>query len=211
MASGSHSRFTDDVYSTPAPTESKIRVKHKEQIVDEIFPSGYFSDFRLGLHAAEELNSRELFEKYPPKFKNENKQYVYELMNKEHTFLPLPDKAILITRWKPFVPMIEKEERVTEIEAVKDDFLYTLADDGRTIDWYLNFADRDLFAYYAGQLLAQDELQVLECVELASLREYLTQAINSIGTSTAGADVRSGNKVPTPSQFVLFPQLTRDQ
>lgn len=32
----------------------------------------------------------------------------------------------------------------------------------QVMEWYVNFADRNLFGYYGGTLLAQDELQVLE-------------------------------------------------
>ncbi|CAF1634826.1 unnamed protein product, partial [Didymodactylos carnosus] len=41
------------------------------------------------------------------------------------------------------------------------------------VEWYLNFAHNDLFLYYGSSLLAQDELQVLECLQLASIREFL--------------------------------------
>lgn len=57
--------------------------------------------------------------------------------------------------------------------------------------WSLNFADRVLFGYYAGLLLAQDELQVLEHPALGSLRDAL-EAEGRIGTTQDAA----GN--PTP-------------
>lgn len=203
MAS-SHGRFVDEVYCIPGPTASKIPVKTKNDLEDEIFPPNYFVEFRGGLYSAEEMNSRELFNAYPPKFKNENKQYIYEQMKKAHDFQPLPDQRMLITRWRPFIPYIESEQKVTEIKYDKNNFNYEMVNDGRTIDWYLNFADQDLFAFYAGSLLAQDELQVLECVHLASLREYLTQAENTVGTNTVGSDSKSGRPVPTPSQFFSY-------
>jgi len=39
----------------------------------------------------------------------------------------------------------------------------------------MNFADSNLFGAYASPLFAQDELQVLECPILASVREFLTK------------------------------------
>jgi hypothetical protein len=42
-----------------------------------------------------------------------------------------------------------------------------------TTTWYVNFADQDVFGYYGGPLLAQDEHQVIEHPILGSLREYL--------------------------------------
>lgn len=41
------------------------------------------------------------------------------------------------------------------------------------LEWHLNFADPELFGFYGGPLLAQDELQVLEHPALASLRHAL--------------------------------------
>lgn len=44
---------------------------------------------------------------------------------------------------------------------------------GGAFEWHVNFADPNLFVAYGSQLLAQDELQVLEHPVLASLRELL--------------------------------------
>jgi hypothetical protein len=41
------------------------------------------------------------------------------------------------------------------------------------VDWWVNFADPELFIAYSGSLMAQDELQVLEHPILGSLREHL--------------------------------------
>lgn len=45
--------------------------------------------------------------------------------------------------------------------------------DEQHFDWYLNFADPDLFGFYNSSLMAQDELQVFEHPVLAHLREKL--------------------------------------
>ena len=196
----SHSRFTDEVFCTPAPSASTIRVKPKDVLVNEIFVRGRFQDFRQGLQAAEEFNSKELYEKYPPNFKDKNKQFIVGLLDGQNKYTPLPDKSILITRWKPFNPIIEKTQTATKVYFKADTFDYKEHDDKSYVQWYLNFANSDLFAYYAGQLLAQDELQVLECVELASLREYLSLAVNSVGSQTIGTEAQTGKAVPTPSK-----------
>jgi hypothetical protein len=72
------------------------------------------------------------------------------------------------------------------------------------VEWYLNFANSDLFAYYGGSLLAQDELQVLECLELCALREYFVQTINTVGSRTVGSDAHTNKPVPTPSMFLFY-------
>lgn len=49
-------------------------------------------------------------------------------------------------------------------------FEYAAPADANTLEWYPNFAHSNLFCAYAGTLLAQDELQVVECPALASIR-----------------------------------------
>ncbi|CAF0922063.1 unnamed protein product [Rotaria sp. Silwood1] len=199
MATRSHSRFTDDIYCTPVPTAPSIQVKTIDILRNEIFFSNLYEEYQQGLHAAEELNSKDLYENYPPNFENKNKLFIFDLLNNKHTYLPSPNKSILFTRWKPFIPIIESNNRSsTVIKFQADVFNYKSDSNSQTIEWYLNFANSDLFAYYGGPLLAQDELQVLECVELAALRQYFIQAINTVGSRTVNSDAHNNRSVPTP-------------
>ncbi|CAF3459774.1 unnamed protein product [Rotaria socialis] len=86
-----------------------------------------------------------------------DEMFVSNLYHEYHDgkqYLPSPNKSILITRWKPFISIIEANDRPSTI---------------------IEFS-ADVFSH----LLAQDELQVLECVELAAVRQYFTQAINTV-------------------------------
>jgi hypothetical protein len=56
--------------------------------------------------------------------------------------------------------------------AVRGEF-FDYSSDEQYFDWYLNFADPDLFGFYNSSLMAQDELQVFEHPVLAHLREKL--------------------------------------
>ena len=200
MARPSHSRFTDEVFCTAAPSTSLIEVKTAEQLTDEIFTSNLYGDFRAGLIAAEELNSKDLYEKYPPEFKEKNKRLIFDLLNAETPYSPVSNKSILITRWKPFLPFIESNQSISpKLTFDPDVFNYQSDQNSQTVQWYLNFANSDLFAYYGGPLLAQDELQVLECVELGALREYLMRSNNSVGSRTVGSGANAHLTVPTPS------------
>lgn len=203
MAKAAHSRFTDDVFCTPAPSTSSIEVKTTEKLVDEIFSSNSYEEFHDGLIAGEEFNSKDLYENYSPKFKDKNKRFVVDLLNDKQTYSPTSNKSILITRWKPFVPLIESEQFTkTKVTFQADVFNYRPLGNNQTIEWHLNFANNDLFAFYGGSLLAQDELQVLECIELAAMREYLVQTNNTIGSQTIGSDVHEHHTVPTPSRLI---------
>jgi hypothetical protein len=206
MARSSHSRFTDEVYCTTEPSKSTIPVKQLDKLSDSIFRSNEFSDFIQGIESAEQLASRELQIHYPPKFHHKNKKFIYKVFQ-EQNYTPT-DKSILITRWKTFYPIDETLESPTNVAFESNRFDYQKSK-ANEVDWYLNFADSDLFSFYAGPLLAQDELQVLECPELASLREYLTQAINTVGTRTVGKEVKKGTLVPTPSRFLSRVRLIK--
>ena len=73
---------------------------------------------------------------------------------------------------------------------VKGEF-FDYSSDEEHFDWYLNFADPDLFGFYNSSLMAQDELQVFEFPILAHLREKLL----SLGFYPETTD---DNNRPTP-------------
>jgi hypothetical protein len=199
----SHSRFTDEVWCTPAPGAAKIPVRTIKELQSEIFSQEQSGPFQQCLFTAEEMKSKDLYENYPPNFRDKNKQFVFKFINDTKGYSPSPNRYLLVTRWKPFLPNVVPENltpQSTKIKFQPDSFKYEPARDNQTVEWYLNFANHDLFAYYSGPLLAQDELQVLECVELAALREYFVQTINTVGSSTVGSDRNTHKQVPTPSK-----------
>jgi hypothetical protein len=65
-----------------------------------------------------------------------------------------------------------KPRQTAVVECRSDVFDYESSQDER-VDWYLNFADKYLFAFYDGPLFAQDEIQVAEHPVLGALREKL--------------------------------------
>jgi len=203
----SHSRFTDEIWCTPAPGAPQIPVRTINELRNEIFRPGHHEQFQQCLYTAEEMKSKDLYEKYSPSFRDKNKQFIFKYINEIKQYSPSPDRYLLITRWKPFLPDILPDNitpQSTKIKFQPDVFTYESSSDNQTVEWYLNFANHDLFAYYSGPLLAQDELQVLECVELAALREYFVQTINTVGSSTVGSDKNTHKTVPTPSKLFFL-------
>ncbi|UJR08246.1 hypothetical protein I4U23_012519 [Adineta vaga] len=197
----SHSRFTDEIWCTPAPGTSKIPVRTVDELRDQIFVGKQHEEFKPCLFTAEEMNSKELYDKYPPSFRDKNKQFIFKYINEIKRYSPSADRSLLVTRWRPFMPDVLPDSlsiNSTKITFQPNVFNYSTCGDDRTVEWYLNFANHDLFAYYSGPLLAQDELQVLECIELAALREYFVQTINTVGSSTVGSDKNTRKTVPTP-------------
>lgn len=113
-----------------------------------------------------ELEAAALWRDHPPRFKNERKRELVERV------MAPTDGTIHVSRWTGSLP--EKADPVTEpeVEIAERAFDYP-PDAPGMVRWHLNFADAELFGYYAGSLLAQDELQVLEHPILGSVRELL--------------------------------------
>jgi hypothetical protein len=109
----------------------------------------------------------ELMERHPPRWQHPHKKLAATLTCPEgavHT------GEITVTRWAALpLPEMIPDHR-TAVEVCPYFYSYEPSSVG---DWHVNFADRNLFGYYGGPLLAQDELQVLEHPALGAVREAL--------------------------------------
>jgi len=103
---------------------------------------------------------------YPPRFQHPHKQKVFA------GAAALATGTITVRRWRgKLPPMLELSGR-PRFDVQEDVFSYPDDEQG-SVGWHLNFADSELFGYYGGQLLAQDEHQVLEHPILGSVREAM--------------------------------------
>ena len=200
----SHSRFTDEIAYAPVPGAPEITPRTLIELRPEIFDSGSKRKYEGSLAAAEELKAKDLYEKYPPNFRDKNKKFIFKLISEENKYVPAAEKSLLVTRWYSFLPnrlSSNLSGSALQVTFLPDVFTYKHSTDSSpSVEWHLNFANHDLFAYYHGPLLAQDELQVLECIELAALREYFVQTVNTIGSKTTAVDQQGNRTIPTPSQ-----------
>jgi len=111
-----------------------------------------------------------LVREFPPQLSHENLRVVYTIADAAHATYASP---ITYSRWSAInLPAKPPADHATAFEARPDFFTYDQPAAG-TIDWHLNFAHHDLFAFYGSGLFAQDEMQVAEHPILASLREAL--------------------------------------
>ncbi|CAF5074852.1 unnamed protein product, partial [Rotaria sp. Silwood1] len=101
-----HSRFTDDIWCTPAPGAPQISLRTINELRNEIFRPGYQEEFQQALFQAEEMKSKDLYEKYSPSFRDKNKQFIFKYINEIKHYCPSPERSLLVTRWKPFLPNI---------------------------------------------------------------------------------------------------------
>lgn len=114
-----------------------------------------------------EVDAAQLFREHPPRIRDRQKQFVFE---RAGGFARVPVGTIVVSRWAPgdLGPVGPR----TVSEGVAGPFTYPRPPAGIVL-WHLNFADPDLFVFYGGPLLAQDEMQVAEHPLLASVREAL--------------------------------------
>jgi hypothetical protein len=154
---------------------------------------------------------------YPPRFFDDRKKLVYNiavmegLLNnggrnqadqKEKVYQVYDDPEITCSRWKAMqLPTtFPSRKSVTECLMREDVFQYDneFGKEPGHIEWYLNFADGDLFLGYGGSLMAQDELQVAEHPALASLREMLLDMSEKEPECDFAPSTRDDDGNPTP-------------
>lgn len=90
----------------------------------------------------------------------------------------------MCSRWRAPAASAWQRRRPAAVEVVPGFFRYELPSGRGEHHWHVNFANYDLFSAYGTQLLAQDELQVLEHPALASVRH----ALQASGASTLCTD-----------------------
>jgi len=120
------------------------------------------------------FESDQLVAEHPPVLQHRNKRAVYEVA--------CPSDAkhlgqINYTRWA-FLDLPESfnpQKAVAHLQSREHIYDYApVFDSPNALDWHVNFADPELFAFYGSGLFAQDEMQVAEHPILGSLREALT-------------------------------------
>lgn len=116
--------------------------------------------------------TQQLFADHPPAINFRNKQVVYEIacpVGCRHS------GDLQFSRWQalPLANTVNVAEWQTELVSREDSFGYEPVQQHGMQEWYLNFANWDLFSDYGGPLLAQDEHQVAEHPALGALREAL--------------------------------------
>lgn len=145
------------------------------------------------LIARASFDAHALVTAHPPRINDPNKRLVYEIA--------CPPGArhggtIVVSRWRA-MPLPEAiPARGPELEVRQDVFGYEPTPVGQEpplVEWYLNFADVNLFFGYGGPLFAQDEMQAAEHPALGSVREALKAGVQP----GLPAKTRDGD-APTP-------------
>lgn len=133
------------------------------------------------------FNTQQLVKEHPPRFEHPCKQLVYDIACPPGS---VHQGELVFSRWPACtLPEYFDCRQLCSIEIREDYFGYEPSAH-RTVDWYLNFAHSDVFAFYGSRLMAQDEIQVAEHPALASLREALV----TLKLETATVE----NNQPTP-------------
>ncbi len=145
-----------------------------------------------------EFNSAELMKDFPPIIHNPNKKIVYGIACPPEC---IHQGKIIFSRWSQINwedIIINTSDETSNFIMEENTYIYQASKFAQknSIEWHINFADRNLFGYYSGGLFAQDEMQVTEHPILASLRECLTSL--ELEDSRYGPYTRDKDSKPTP-------------
>ena len=124
----------------------------------------------MNLEAIERLSAteRDLLEGETLDFTSARKSQVFEIATAGRE---PSDEVIDVSRWQT-AELSDAMQGLPEVEIRADVYDY-VPSEGDVDDWWVNFADPDLFFGWAGELFAQDELQIAEHPALAALRVRL--------------------------------------
>ncbi len=137
-----------------------------------------------------------LMGRHPLRWHHPNKQLVHDLAQRSGAE---PPGRIRARRWLPGAVGSVGPVGSLSVERYDGPFAYDDDEDADVMVFYPNFADHDLFGYWDGPLLAQDELQVAEHPALAAVRlELLAEA--QVTTT------RDRHGRPTPFTFEGVPR-----
>jgi len=135
-------------------------------------------DSTMKLNASEPISCRvfttdDMVRQYPPHIFDQNKRLAYRIACPEGCS---HGGELIYSRWNAMLPpaSFTRSKETPVVELREDVFGYEpVSPEINQVDWYLNFADQELFVAYGSGLLAQDEMQAAEHPALGSLREAL--------------------------------------
>ena len=111
---------------------------------------------------------------FRPRFHHPNKELLYELA---YSLDPQASGEVTCSRWLPreLPQELQSDSRSPNVSSKHGYFNYEKCLDPSLVDWYLNFANGDVFSAWATSLFAQDEMQVAEHPVLAAIRAASTR------------------------------------
>lgn len=117
------------------------------------------------------LDGSTLLQTHPPLMRHPHKAMLVQMAYPDGV---ASAGSIEVTRWAESVDRTFDLSKPAAIDLRPDFFDYKpLQEPLPATEWHVNFADPQLFVAYGSQLLAQDEMQVVEHPLLASVREAL--------------------------------------
>lgn len=136
------------------------------------------------------FDARQIVRETPPQWSHGHKRAIYGgggyVVNRKRAYFqgacPRGSRdfsgEVDFSRWRMMpLPKTLDSKRPLKVDIRPDIYMYDEADvpedEPNAVEFYVNFADADLFNTYGDKLLDQDELMVLEHPVLASLREVL--------------------------------------
>jgi hypothetical protein len=127
---------------------------------------------------------------------DKNKRHIYDYIKKSHCRdLDSEGEVFFVTR----DPSLTGNNETSNVKVTFElsGYTYLNRESHESTDFYVNFADVDLFGFYGGPLFAQDEIQVCEHPLLAHIREKYKGRVFT----------QNSNGDPTPVLIMNVPRL----
>lgn len=117
------------------------------------------------------ISAQQLMSSHPPRWHDANKQLVFGISSPTGC---AHGGHLDYSRWgaMPLPSGVSASAAAMKVRHHPGYYEYGPPAQG-AVEWHVNFADPDLFGFYAGSLFAQDEMQVVEHPALGALREAL--------------------------------------
>jgi len=158
-------------HSTPAATKSPTPTAAKTSGTASKAPAVDVTE-KDYLHARQTYETAALVASYPPNMKHPNKLKLYSLSCPNGT---VHRGQLAVSRWRLMTLPERFSESKIKFVMKESSYGYEPQESG-FVEWYVNFADRQLFGFYGSPLFAQDEVQANEHPALCSLREALLKS-----------------------------------
>jgi hypothetical protein len=136
---------------------------------------------------------RELSRDYAPRFSDSNKNLLYQIAGGVGAE---GDTNVAVSRWAASAIPELRWSHPLRLATDPGYYRYQAVHDKARLEWYVNFADAQLFGFYGSSLFAQDEMQVAEHPILGSVREKLSALSRS--DKRYAPRTRDQNGSPTP-------------
>eukprot|EP01084_Bolivina_argentea_P261343 441586_1 len=156
--------------------------KKNLQFLKYVYNELHYRQCQKSLVFRESFNCYDLIENFPPKYIDTTKKEIFKLIAPQINENDCGRKLIFSEYGLMSLPETIPDPKtfIFQNKLIIEPNIYQYAhndkDKDKSIHFYVNFADNDLFGFYRGSLFAQDEIMTVEHPILCSLKEKILKS-----------------------------------